>query len=87
MLMKPQANTPASNDQYLRPAGRVLSMFGDGSRKRLFSLTGRDPLQDLLAKEPETAARMEELCRAIHETARYMPYANSPEKVRAQLPP
>jgi len=66
---------------------RGFSMFGDGSRKRLFRLEGGDWRQNLIAKEPETAARMEELCRAIHETGRYMPYANSPEQVRAQLPP
>jgi hypothetical protein len=72
---------------WLVGGGRGFSMFGDGSNKRLFDMAGGDPLQDLLAVEPETAARMEELCRALHETARYLPYANSPERVRAQLGP
>jgi phosphoglycerol transferase MdoB-like AlkP superfamily enzyme len=65
--------------------GRAFGMFGDGSHRRLMALDARDPRQDLMAAEPATAARMEALCRALHETAKYLPYANAPERVRAQL--
>jgi phosphoglycerol transferase MdoB-like AlkP superfamily enzyme len=61
---------------------RAFGVFGDGSNRRLTALGGGDPRANLVAREPETAARMEELCRALYETARYLPFVNGPEKVR-----
>ena len=46
--------------------------------------TAATPRANLAAREPETAARMEELCRALYETARYLPFVNAPGKVRDQ---
>lgn len=60
---------------------RYFTIFADGSRRGLFALDGGDPRENLLAREPQTAAAMETLCRAIYETARYMPYFNTPEKI------
>lgn len=62
---------------------RAFGMFADGTGKRLTALGGAAAGADLLAREPETAARMEALCRALYETARYLPYANAPAAVRA----
>jgi len=64
---------------------RAFGVFGDGSNRKLTALDGGDPRENLVASEPETAARMEELCRALYETARYLPYVNSPAKVSAAL--
>ncbi|MHB8836629.1 MAG: LTA synthase family protein [Candidatus Methylomirabilia bacterium] len=61
---------------------RAFGVFGDGSNRRLTALGGGDPRANLAAREPETAARMEELCRALYETARYLPFVNGPERVR-----
>ena len=62
---------------------RAFGIFGDGSNRRLTALDGGDPGANLAAREPETAARMEELCRALYETARYLPFVNKPDQVRA----
>ena len=62
---------------------RAFGVFGDGSNRRLTALGGGAPGANLAAREPETAARMEELCRALYETARYLPFVNKPEQVRA----
>lgn len=61
---------------------RAFGMFADGSRKTLTALDGGDPAANLLTREPGTAAEMEELCRAIYETARYLPFVNAPGKIR-----
>ncbi len=63
---------------------RAFGIFGDGSHRKLTALGGSDPPADLAAREPETAARMEELCRALYETARLLPYKNTPEKVSSE---
>jgi phosphoglycerol transferase MdoB-like AlkP superfamily enzyme len=65
---------------------RAFGMFADGTGKRLIALGGGEAGADLLAREPQTAARMEELCLALYETARYLPYANTPLAVRAAVP-
>jgi len=62
---------------------RAFGVFGDGSNRRLTALGDGDPGVNLAAREPQTAARMEELCRALYETARYLPFVNAPEKVRS----
>ncbi len=62
---------------------RAFGVFGDGSNRRLTALDGLDARANLLAREPETAARMEEICLALYETARYLPFVNKPEMVRA----
>ena len=59
----------------------AFGIFGDGSNRRLTALGG-DRRSNLAAREPETAATMEALCRALYETARYLPFVNGPEKVR-----
>lgn len=64
---------------------RVFSMFVDGSRPHLGALDRGDPHADLSTREPKRAARMERLLRGLYETARYLPYVNSPERVRRQL--
>jgi phosphoglycerol transferase MdoB-like AlkP superfamily enzyme len=56
---------------------RAFGMFGNGTGRRLVALGGARAGADLLAREPETGARMEALCRALYETARYLPYAGS----------
>jgi len=61
---------------------RAFGVFGDGSNRRLTALGRGDARANLAAREPETAARMEELCRALYETARYLPFVNGPEKIR-----
>jgi hypothetical protein len=66
-------------------ADRAFGMFANGTGKRLIALGGGDAGADLLAREPETAARMEALCVALYQTARYLPYANSAAAVRAAL--
>jgi hypothetical protein len=64
---------------------RALGFFGDGSHRKLTEMGGAGRPVNLASREPETATRMEELCRAIYETARYLPYVNAPEKVRAAV--
>jgi len=64
---------------------RAFGVFGDGSNRKLTALGGGDPHVNLAAREPETAARMEELCRALYETARYLPFVNGPQKVRGEF--
>jgi hypothetical protein len=66
---------------------RAFRMFADGTQARLAALDGGDPRENLIAREPGTARRMERLCRGIYETARYLAYANTPGKVREQLTP
>jgi phosphoglycerol transferase MdoB-like AlkP superfamily enzyme len=66
-------------------ADRVFGVFGDGSNRRLTALAGRRPGADLASLEPQSAAAMEELCRALYETARYLPFVNGAERVRAAL--
>jgi phosphoglycerol transferase MdoB-like AlkP superfamily enzyme len=61
---------------------RFFGMFADGSGKGLYPLDGGDPRQNLLDKEPETGKAMEQLTRAVFETARYMPFFNAPDKIR-----
>ncbi|HEY6000914.1 MAG TPA: LTA synthase family protein [bacterium] len=56
---------------------RAFGMFGNGTGRRLVALGGAQAGADVLAREPETATRMEALCRALYETARYLPYAGS----------
>jgi arylsulfatase A-like enzyme len=57
-------------------------MYADGAQKRLHDLGAAEPIQDTSALHPDEAARLEALCRATFETARYMPYVNAPDKVR-----
>ena len=64
---------------------RAFGVFSDGSNRKLTALDGGNPRVNRAAREPETAARMEELCRALYETARYLPFVNAPEKLRAGL--
>ena len=64
---------------------RAFGVFADGSNRRLTALDGRDAGADLAPRERKPAARLEELCRALYETARYLPYVNSPQKVRSGL--
>jgi len=61
---------------------RAFGVFGDGTNRRLTALDGGDARANLAGRERKTAARMEELCRALYETARYLPFVNGPEKVR-----
>ena len=61
---------------------RALTVFGDGSGRVLTALDGGNARANLAGREPETAARMEELCRALYETARYLPYVNGADRIR-----
>ena len=61
---------------------RAFGVFGDGTNRKLTALDGGDARANLAGRERKTAARMEELCRALYETARYLPFVNGPEKVR-----
>jgi phosphoglycerol transferase MdoB-like AlkP superfamily enzyme len=66
---------------------RAFGVFADGSNRKLTALDGGDPRQNLAARKPGTTARMEELCRALYETARYLPFVNSPRRVRNGIAP
>ncbi len=57
----------------------------DGTDKRLHSYYSNTPRDNLKDNYPKIAAEMEHLCLGIYETARYMSYHNSPEKVRKSL--
>ncbi len=63
---------------------RAFEIFGDGSNRKLTALDGGNLHVNLITREPETTARMEELCRALYETARYLPFVNGPDRVRSQ---
>ncbi|HWR96933.1 MAG TPA: LTA synthase family protein [Candidatus Methanoperedens sp.] len=64
---------------------RVFGMFANGTGRRLIALAGAAAGDDILAREPQTAARMEALCLALYETARYLPFVNAPAAVRAAV--
>jgi phosphoglycerol transferase MdoB-like AlkP superfamily enzyme len=66
---------------------RAFGVFRDGSQRRLIALAGKGAGADVTAAEPKAAARMEELCRALYETARYLAYANAPGKLPAPAAP
>ncbi len=63
---------------------RAFGVFGEGSQRRLVALEPGGARGDLAAREPRTAAGMEELCRALYETARYLAYANAPARKGAR---
>ena len=65
---------------------RAFGVFGDGSNRRLTALTAATRARTSPRASRETAAQMEELCRALYETARYLPFVNAPEKVRGSGP-
>jgi len=60
----------------------IFLMYGDGSKKSLHSYLSSTPRDDITGQYPDIAASMEELCRAIWETARYMPYHNAPDRFK-----
>jgi len=64
-----------SNDFY-------FIMYGDGTKKRLHDYSSTDPRQDVQARFPEVMAKMDELCNALWETARYMPYFNGHDRLK-----
>ena len=57
---------------------RAFGVFADGSNRKLTALGRGNPRRNLVEREHETAARMEELCRALYGPARYPPYVNAP---------
>ncbi len=57
--------------------------LADGSHRRLYDMLSRAPEENVCDRVPEVAREMEGLCRALYETARYMPYVNAPEKLNA----
>lgn len=56
-------------------------MHADGSNRRLHALAAADPRENLTASLPYVASGMETVTRSIYETARYLPYINSPSKL------
>ncbi len=51
-------------------------MNADGTKKRLQDLSLEDTRNDMSAKYPQVARRMQHLCRNLFETAKYMRYHN-----------
>ncbi|MEW6647964.1 MAG: LTA synthase family protein [Pseudomonadota bacterium] len=50
----------------------------DGSYRHLHRLDSKKPRDNVLERYPDVAARMEQMTRAYHETAKYMLYHNKP---------
>ena len=61
-----------------------FQMMADGSNRKLYHITSASPTINAITNHPAAAQEMEKLCRSIYETARYMPYFNSPEKLKAK---
>jgi len=53
-----------------------FSMTKDGTQKALYKLDSENPRENLINIYPDIASSMEDLCRAIYETARYMRFNN-----------
>lgn len=63
----------------------IFVMYGDGTQKRLHSYSSPTPRDDVSGQYPKVAEEMEELCRAIWETVRYMPYHNAPDRFKKKV--
>ena len=61
-----------------------FQMMADGTGKKLYHIATASPTVNVIAEHPAVAQEMEKLCRSFYETARYMPYFNSPEKLKAK---
>ncbi len=61
-----------------------FQMMADGSGKKLYHITSANPTANVLAEHQTVAQEMEKICRSFYETARYMPYFNSPDKLKAK---
>ena len=59
-------------------------MMADGTAKKLYHITSASPTANVFAEHPAVAQEMEKICRSFYETARYMPYFNSPDKLKAK---
>ncbi len=53
-----------------------FSMTKDGTQKALYKLDSENPRENLINIYPDRADSMENLCRALYETARYMRFNN-----------
>jgi hypothetical protein len=58
-------------------------MFADGTHQRLHDMRSNAPEENLAGRAPSVGKDMEGLCRAFYETARYLPYVNTPGKLEA----
>jgi membrane-anchored protein YejM (alkaline phosphatase superfamily) len=61
-----------------------FQMMADGSGKSLFRLDSPKPSVNAIAAHPAATQEMETLCRSIYETSRYMPYFNSPDRLKTR---
>lgn len=59
-----------------------FTMNNDGSNKRLHMLDNETPRSDVSKNYPEKAESMEQLCRGLYETSRYISYHNSPDRYK-----
>ena len=59
-----------------------FTMNSDGSSKRLHLLDNETPRNDVTKDYPDKAASMDELCRGLFETSRYISYHNSPDRYK-----
>ena len=57
---------------------------GDGSSPKLFKLDPEAPIENVAAQYPTIAAKMQQLCLGLYESARYVRYHNTPEDVSRQ---
>ena len=55
-----------------------FQMRADGSAEALHALDGADPRADLRGDHPAEAARLRDLARALHESARWLTFHNPP---------
>jgi len=57
---------------------------GDGSSPKLFKLDPAAPIENVSAQYPAIAAKMQQLCLGLYESARYVRYHNTPEDIARQ---
>jgi phosphoglycerol transferase MdoB-like AlkP superfamily enzyme len=62
-----------------------FSMTKDGTQKGLYKLDSENPRENLINIYPDIASSMEDLCRAIYETARYMRFNNKITAIQNKL--
>ncbi len=74
--------------------GPEIGLIGDkfffltnvaGTQRRLHQIYSDVPRNNVIDEFPEVTAEMDRLCRGLYETAKYMRFHNSPERVAAQL--
>ena len=68
----------------LLDSSSYFTMNNDGSNKRLHLLDNQNPRDNVLKEYTEKAESMEQLCRGLYETSRYLSYHNAPDRFKQE---